>query len=286
MKVETYELMVCLVANEVHNHGGVVFGSYTPLAYSAYMLAKLTHAKDVTLIGYNAIDMSAVEMSYFGHEAAAYRCSTARMDALNEVNSIHLSHRGTVECISPAQIDGEGDFNTSIIGDRERPRVYFPGQAGASDVAQHYERMLLYIGNHSTRTLVRKVDFISGNRWKISAEERRKHGLPPGPYKVITNLAVMQKDDADRPFRLVNVHPGVSVEDVVSQTGFELDTSNVVVTPDPDPIHLDLLRTCIDPRGTAKLGILGGQERRDYLRQIIEYEWEQAKNHLKQNVAA
>lgn len=286
MKVETHELMVCLIANEVRNHGVVVFGSYTPLAYSSYMLAKLTHAKDVTLIGYNAIDMSAVEMSYFGHEAAAYKCSTARMDALNEVNSIHLSHRGTVECISPAQIDGSGAFNTSIIGDPAQPKVYLPGQAGASDVAQHYERMVFYIGNHSTRTLVPKVDFVSGNRWKISATERRKHGLVPGPYKVVTNMAVMDKDDEDRPFRLVSVHPGLSVEDVVSQTGFELDTTDTIVTPDPDTVHLDLLRTRIDPRGTAKLCILGGQERRDYLRQIIEYEWQRAKDHLKLSAAA
>jgi glutaconate CoA-transferase, subunit B len=286
MNVQTHELMVCLIANEVRNHGGVVFGSYTPLAYSAYMLAKLTHAKDVTLIGYNAIDMSAVEMSYFGHEAAAYRCSTARMDALNEVNSIHLSHRGTVECISPAQIDGSGAFNTSIIGDPARPRVYLPGQAGASDVAQHYERMVFYIGNHSTRTLVSKVDFVSGNRWKISAEERRKHGLLPGPYKVVTNLAVMEKDEEDKPFRLVSIHPGLSVEEVVSQTGFELETSDTLVTPAPDPACLDLLRTRIDPRGTAKLGILSGKERRDYLRQIIEHEWQQAKDYLIQSATA
>ena len=286
MKVETHELMVCLIAKEVHNHGGVVFGSYTPLAYSAYMLAKLTHAKNVALIGYNAIDMSAVEMSYFGHEAAAYRCAAARMDALNEVNSIHLSNRGTVECVSPAQIDGSGAFNTSFIGDPARPRIYLPGQAGASDVAQHYERMVFYIGSHSTRTLVPKVDFVSGNRWKISPMERRKHGLSVGPYKIITNLAVMEKDDEDRPFRLVSVHPGHSVEEVVSQTGFELDTSGTIVTPDPDPADLHLLRTHIDPRGTARLGILAGKERREYLRQILEYEWQKAREHLKLSVVA
>lgn len=286
MKVETHELMVCLIANEVHNHGGVVFGSFTPLAYCSYMLAKLTHARDVTLIGYNAIDMSAVEMSYFGAEAAAYKCSTARMDALNEVNSIHLDCRGMVECISPAQLDGTGAFNTSVIGDPDRPKIYLPGQAGASDVAQTYERMIFYIGNHSVRTLVPKVDFVSGNRWKISPEERRKHGLAVGPYKVVTNLAVLEKEDEDRPFRLVSVHPGVTVEEVVDQTGFELDTTGTIVTPDPDPVHLDLLRNRIDPRGTAKLGILGGQERRDYLRQIIEFEWRQAQDHLKQQVPA
>jgi glutaconate CoA-transferase subunit B len=230
--------------------------------------------------------MSAVEMSYFGHEAAAYRCSTARMDALNEVNSIHLGGRGMMECISPAQLDGSGAFNTSFIGDPAQPKVYLPGQAGASDVAQHYERMVFYIGDHSTRTLVPKVDFVSGNRWKISAEERRKHGLLPGPYKVITNLAVMEKEDEDRPFRLVSVHAGVSVADVVNQTGFELETSGVIVTPDPDPFYLDLLRTRIDPRGTAKLGILAGKERLEYLRQIIEYEWQEAKDYLKKAALA
>lgn len=280
MEIATHERMVCLIADDVHNHGGVVFGSFTPLAYCSYMLAKLTHAKDVTLIGYNAVDMSAVQMSYFGAEAAAYACSTARMDALTIVNNIHLHCRGMVECISPAQLDGSGAFNTSLIGDPDRPKIYLPGQAGASDVAQTYERMIFYIGNHSPRTLVSKVDFVSGNRWKISPEERRKNGLAVGPYKVVTNLAVLEKEDEQRPFRLVSVHPGVSIDEVVSQTGFELDTSETIVTPDPDPVHLDLLRTRIDPRGTAKLGILGGEERRRYLRQIIEFEWDEAKKQI------
>lgn len=281
MEIATHERMVCLVANEVHNHGGCVFGSFTPLAYCSYMLAKLTHAPDVILIGYNAIDMSAIAMSYFGAEAAAYKCATSRMDALNEVNSIHLDRRGMVECISPAQIDGTGAFNTSIIGDPDHPKVYLPGQAGASEVAQTYERMIFYIGNHSPRTLVEKVDFVSGNRWKISAEDREEARLAVGPYRIITNLAVLEKEDEHRPFKLVSVHPGVSVEEVVSQTGFELDTSGSVVTPDPEPSHLELLRTHIDPLGTAKLGLLGGQERRDYLRNIIVTEWEQAKAHLR-----
>ena len=85
-----------------------------------------------------------------------------------------------------------------------------------------YRKMIAYFGNHNSRTLVDKVGFVTGTRWKVGAAAREAAGLQPGPVIVVTNLAVLVKDEDDRPFRIESVHPGVEVATVVENTGFEL----------------------------------------------------------------
>lgn len=276
--IALHERMVWRIAQEVRNHGVVVMGSFTPLAYASYMLAKLTHAPDVVLVGYNAVDMEPLELSYLGTEAAAYRTSTSRLEAMAECNSIHLSNRGMVEAISPAQLDGTGAFNTSAIGDYARPAVRLPGVAGAPEVVQMYERIVAYFGHHSPRHLVPKVDFVSGNRWKISDESRRSAGMLTGPIVVVTNLCVLQKEEDDTPFRLASLHPGVDADTVVRQTGFEIDVpSSVPQTGDPDAHSIELLRHRIDPQQTARIDILRGEERKAHMRSILNAERQRAQ---------
>lgn len=104
---------------------------------------------------------------------------------------------------------------------------------------------------------------------------RRDAHLQPGPVVVVTNLAVLVKDDDDRPFRLESVHPGV--EPAVERTGFALDVpAEVPATPEPTPEQLCLLRERIDPRGTVKFDFLPGKERLGYLKEILDAEWQQA----------
>jgi hypothetical protein len=53
--------------------------------------------------------------------------------------------------------------------------------------------------------------------------------------------------------RLRSVHPGVSVDEVVAATGFELSIPDVV--PDsrlPTPDELELIREVIDPESTRE----------------------------------
>ena len=279
MDIAIHERIVCLIAAEVRNHGVVVMGSFTPLAYASYMLAKLTHAPEMILVGYDAIDMPALHLSYLGSEASAYAGATARLDALSEVNSIHLSNRGMVEAISPAQLDGTGAFNLSAIGNYAQPSVRLPGAAGAPEVVQMYERVVAYFTNHSLRNLVKRVDFASGSRWQVGAERRRQAGLLEGPVTVVTNLAVLRKDEDDSPFKLVSVHPGVAPQTVVANTGFELSVGeSTPTTADPEPHYIRLLRERVDPYETAKIDMLAGAERRAHMRSILQTEWNRARS--------
>lgn len=274
---EVHELMTCRVAAEVDQDGVTVMGSFTPLAYAAYMLAKLTHAPDAYLVGFDAVGMQPVQLSFTGAEAAAYKGAVCRWGMLTEINSIHLSNHGGVEAVSSAQFDGDGAINLSAIGPFEQPKVRLPGGAGAAEVIKMYRKMIAYFGNHNTRTLVDKVGFVTGTRWKVGRESREAAGLPPGPVIVVTNLAVLVKDTDDRPFRIDSVHPGVEVATVVENTGFQLDVpAEVPLTAEPTAAQLDLLRGRIDPFGTVKFDFVSGRDRLAYMRSILQAEWERA----------
>lgn len=270
------ELMVCRVAAEVDGDGVVVMGSFTPLAYAAYMLAKLTHAPDSYLVGFDAVGMAPIPLSFTGAEAAAYKGAVARWSMLTEINSIHLSNHGGVEAVSSAQFDGSGAINLSTIGPFESPKVRLPGGAGAAEVIKMYRKMVAYFPNHSPRTLVERVEFVTGTRWKVGRAAREAAHLQPGPIVVVTNLAVLVKDDDDRPFRIESLHPGVAADDVVAATGFALEVPAAIPpTAEPTPAQLALLRDRIDPLGTVKIDFVPGKERLAYIKGLLDAEWAQ-----------
>jgi acyl CoA:acetate/3-ketoacid CoA transferase beta subunit len=75
---------------------------------------------------------------------------------------------------------------------------------------------------------------------------------------VISNLGVFDFATPDRSMRLVSVHPGVPVDEVLAQTGFELVLpSRVPETRLPSDEELRLLRERIDPKGFANREVAG-----------------------------
>jgi acyl CoA:acetate/3-ketoacid CoA transferase beta subunit len=271
------ELMVCRIASEVDESGVTVLGSFTPLAYASYMLARLTHAPGAWLVGFNAIGIWPVELNLTSVEAAVYRGACARWTFGQTTQVVHLGKRGLVECVSPAQIDGDGAFNLSVIGDYRHPKVRMPGGAGAPEVVQNYQRIIFYVGRHDKRTLVEKVDFRTGQRWPLEDAARLERGLLTGPIRIVTPLAVMRKDETERPFTIETLNPGVSVEEVVENTGFELDVPNEIGTTSvPTEDQLELLRNRIDPFGTIQFDFMDARERRTAVRAILKQEWDRA----------
>ena len=274
--------MVCRVAAEMDESGVTVLGSFTPLAYAAYMLAKMTHAKGAYLVGFNAIGIRPLQLSFTGAEPACYKGAVARWSFVETINTVHLGGRGVLECVSPAQIDGSGAINVSVIGDYQRPKVRLPGGAGAPEVVQYYRRFVAYFGRHDRQVLVDKVDFATGRRSPVSASARRAAGLLEGPITIVTPLAVLIKDEDDKPFRISTLHPGADAGDVVDRTGFPLECPpNIPITDTPTPTQVRLLRDDIDPNGTVRFDFLSGEERRRYLDRILSLEWEAATSAMR-----
>lgn len=160
--------------------------------------------------------------------------------------------RGKMTCsfISGAQIDPYGNLNSVVIGDHDRPKVRLTGPIAQADHAA-YARRTYPILPHDKRVFVEKVDFISAVGYGDGPGYREKYGLKGGgPGKVITTRAVLGFDPDTKRMRLESVHPGVTVEEVVENTGFELIIPpNVPETTPPTEEDLRLIRTQIDPHG-------------------------------------
>jgi acyl CoA:acetate/3-ketoacid CoA transferase beta subunit len=115
-----------------------------------------------------------------------------------------------------------------------------------------------WVPNHSTRSFVEQVDVVSGVGYRRAAEAgpsaTRFHDI----RHVVSNLGVFDFDTPDRVMRVRSVHPGVTVEEVVGATGFELVVPDQV--PDtrmPTPEELHLLRTVLDPGGLRQREVKG-----------------------------
>jgi len=269
------ELMCVTLAKEIEDGDVVVLGSFTPLAYASYILAKITHAPNITLLAYASVDTRPFQLSFTRAEAAATRGAVLIWTMLEDLNSVHLKGRGDVEAISSIQADQYGNINLSVIGEYDTPKLRGPGGAGAPEVIKMHRKMIGYFPSHTTRTFVPKVDVITGTRYVIGAEERVKAGYRPGPIRYITNLAVISKEEKDKPFKIDSLHPGVSVEQVVENTGFELEVPrDIPETEKPTAEQVRLLREEVDPYGTIAFDFKPGKERLEYLNEILQKELE------------
>lgn len=140
--------------------------------------------------------------------------------------------------LSGAQIDGRANINLVSIGDPDQPKARFPGSFGSGYLYYVVPRVILFRLEHTRRTLVDKVDFISAPGVSEPNVYR-----PGGPYKLITDRCLFDFDKARARFVLESVHPGHSVEEIAENTGFEYDVpANVPETPVPDPETLALIR--------------------------------------------
>lgn len=125
------------------------------------------------------------------------------------------------------QVDRYGNQNISAIGSHERPKRQLLGVRGSPGNTVNH-RTSYWVPRHSPRVFVPAVDVVSGVGYD------RAKGMPfHDVYRVVTNLAVLGFGTSDGSMRLVSVHPGVSVADVVEQTGFPLVTEDVTETREP-----------------------------------------------------
>ena len=150
-----------------------------------------------------------------------------------------------------AQIDAYGNLNSTVIGDYQKPRVRFPGSGGGNDFASFCWRTLV-ITQHDRRRFVEKVDFLTTPGYLTGPGAREAAGLPKGggPYRVITDLAVMSFEEKTCRMQVESLHPGVTVEQVRENTEFELgQVAHVAETVPPEKEELRVLREEVDPNG-------------------------------------
>jgi acyl CoA:acetate/3-ketoacid CoA transferase beta subunit len=148
-----------------------------------------------------------------------------------------------------SQIDRTGNQNISAIGPHARPRAQLVGVRGAPGNTVNHTTSY-WVPNHSPRSFVEQVDVVSGVGYARAAaagpSATRFHEI----RYVVSNLGVFDFATPDKVMRLASVHPGVTVDDVVAETGFALVVpDDVPETRMPTPEELELLRTVLDPSG-------------------------------------
>jgi glutaconate CoA-transferase subunit B len=149
-----------------------------------------------------------------------------------------------------AQIDAFGNLNSTMIGtDYARPKVRFPGSGGANDLASLCWRILV-VTNHDRRRFVEKLDFLTTPGYLTGPGAREAAGLPPGtgPYRVITDLAVLGYHEHNKRMEIRSLHPGVTLDQVRQATGFEVGVHQPLETTlAPSDKELYILRSEVDP---------------------------------------
>lgn len=146
--------------------------------------------------------------------------------------------------LSGGQIDGHGNINLVSVGNYAKPKVRFPGSFGSAYLYYVVPRVILFRLEHTKRTLVRQVDFISAPGGDAPNVHR-----PGGPVALITNRCLFSFDRNKRRFCLESVHPGHTVEEVAEHTGFDFDIPELVpTTPAPSADTLRIIRETVAPQ--------------------------------------
>jgi glutaconate CoA-transferase subunit B len=141
--------------------------------------------------------------------------------------------------LGAAQLDRFANINTTVIGDYATPKTRLPGAGGAPEIAASCQQVFIIV-RQSPRTFVDRVDFVTSVGYGSGRGDRERLGLRGGgPVRVITDLGVLEPDEATCELVLTAVHPGVTVEQARTATGWALRTATVVATTEP-PTHDEL----------------------------------------------
>ncbi len=240
------ELMVAAAAREVRDGELVFVGMRLPLL--GFLVAKRTHAPNAVGLYENGVirEAPSPELLYTMADPPNLRGATFCGQML-DVMSLMQQGRVQVGFLGAAEVDRFGNLNTTW-GHRGGGQTRLPGSGGACDIASLAQRTVVLL-QHERARLVEKVSYVtspgygSGNSW------RRAQGLPAksGPSALITTMGVLRFGNDGEAY-LASVHPGVSVEDVLANTGWTLRVADALMeTPAPSDVELAVIRE-LDPK--------------------------------------
>jgi glutaconate CoA-transferase, subunit B len=216
------EMMTVAAARELRD-GEVCFVGIG-LPSTAANLARGMHAPDVVLI---------YESGTIGSKPTRLPLSIGDGDLAETADSVvpvpeifnYWLQGGRIDVgfLGAAQIDREGNLNSTVIGSYDEPKVRLPGAGGAPEIAAQAKRVITII-RQSPRTFVGELDF--------------KSSLGAQDQVVITDLGVLRRNGE---LVLEALHPGVSPEQAREATGWDLVVADDLRTTEP-PTREELAR--------------------------------------------
>lgn len=239
------ELMVVAAAREIKDGEVVFVGMRLPLI--AFVVAKKTHAPNAIGLFENGVIRStpSPELIYTMADPPNIKGATQCLGML-EVMSLLQSGRVNLGFLGAAEVDRYGNLNSTQVQNKnahgKNGMVRLPGSGGACDIASMAQRFVSLL-EHSMHRLPEKVGYITSPGNGEGPGWRKRVGLPRGgPSAVITTKCVLRFGE-DAEACLSTVHPGVTVDDVLANTGWKLKVAaDVKPTPEPNAAELQAIR--------------------------------------------
>lgn len=220
MPYRSEELLITTIAGLLAGVGHVAVGVSSPIPGSAALLQRHLSGGSTRVTVLNSAKLQTLN------------------DGAGELFDRAAQGRIGAFFLSGGQIDGQANINLVGIGDYPHQSVRWSGSFGSALLYYVVPRVILFRLEHSRRTMVEKVDFISAPGTSPKGVYR-----PGGPYALVTNLALFRFDKARARFRLISLHPGHSLEEVLDNTGFAFDHDpDIPTTAPPSSDQLALLR--------------------------------------------
>jgi glutaconate CoA-transferase subunit B len=234
------ELMVVAAAREIRDGEVVFVGMRLPLI--AFVVAKKTHAPNATGLFENGVIRStpSPELVYTMADPPNIKGATQCLDMLSVMGMLQ-SGRVHLGFLGAAEVDRFGNLNSTQVQGKNGV-VRLPGSGGACDIASMAYRFVALL-EHAKNRLPERVSYITSPGNGDGAGWRRRVGLPRGgPSAVITSKCVLRFGEDGEAY-LATAHPGVTVEDVRANTGWDLKVAgNVQPTPEPTAAELKAIR--------------------------------------------
>src|SRR5262249_401297 len=152
-----------------------------------------------------------------------------------------------VAFLGAAQIDRYANLNSTVIGAYGHPKTRLPGAGGAPEIAASCGEVIV-IAPHAKRTFVEKLDFVTTVGHGDGPGAPEKLGFRgKGPTAAITDLGVLEPESETKELVLTQIHPGVDVDKVREETGWDLRVAEDLRTTDPaTDEELSALRELLD----------------------------------------
>lgn len=244
------EMQAVTIAKTIEDGQIVIVGTGLPLIGAS--LAKRCFAPNCNLIVESGLmDCAPIEVPRsVGDNRLMAHCAVqwpnVRFIGFETNEWLHDENR-MIAFIGGAQIDPYGNVNSTCIGDYHNPKTRFTGSGGANGIATFVNTVIMM--QHEKRRFIDKIDYVTSPGWIDGPDGRAKLGLPSnrGPMAVVTDRGVLKFDEKTKRMYLAGYYPTSSPEDVIENTGFDIDVSRAVLLDAPDKNVIRMIREEIDP---------------------------------------
>ena len=239
------EIQAYTLAKTIQKGNVVIVGTGLPLVGA--VLAKKAFEPSCTLIVESGLmDINPPEIPRSVSDLRSMAHSAVALPPFRylgfQANALQNDDENVIGFIGGAAVDPFGNVSATCIGDYHHPKMRLPGSGGANGIASFVNTIIAM--QHEKRRFVEATNYITSPGWIDGPDGREKCGLPVnrGPQMVVSDLGVMKFDPKTRRMYLYGYYPCSSVDEIMDNTGFDMDTERAIELQGPDEETVNLLR--------------------------------------------